>query len=150
MGAIIGTCLPVVAELFYGAEFSASREINRPRLIRGLTRIRCWPFDRESAEEYGRLAAELRRIGRPMQQIDIMIAAVARSHWQLYGGQRRYRPGSRPGAEGRELGGSHDFDRLVIATKFVWKSSIPLRSQGKWNGVSTPRSPPVPRPVRSI
>jgi tRNA(fMet)-specific endonuclease VapC len=74
---VIGTCVPVVAELFYGVEFSASREINRPRLLRGLSRIRCWPFDRESAEEYGRLAAELRRIGRPMQQIDIMIAAVA-------------------------------------------------------------------------
>jgi tRNA(fMet)-specific endonuclease VapC len=76
-GFVIGTCMPVVAELFYGVEFSASREINRPRLLRGLSRIRCWPFDRESAEEYGRLAAELRRIGRPMQQIDIMIAAVA-------------------------------------------------------------------------
>jgi len=34
-------------------------------------------FDRNVAEEYGRLAAELRRIGRLMQQIDIMIAAVA-------------------------------------------------------------------------
>ncbi len=78
-GAIIGTCLPVVAELFYGVEFSASREINRPRLLRGLSRIRCWPFDREAAEEYGRIAAELRRIGRPMQQIDIMVAAVARA-----------------------------------------------------------------------
>jgi len=76
-GAVIGTCMPVVAELFFGVEFSASREINRPRLVRGLSRIRCWPFDRNAAQEYGRLAAELRRIGRPMQQIDIMIAAVA-------------------------------------------------------------------------
>jgi tRNA(fMet)-specific endonuclease VapC len=78
-GSVIGTCMPVVAELFYGVEFSASRETNRPRLLRGLSRIRCWPFERESAEEYGRLAAELRRIGRPMQQIDIRIAAVALS-----------------------------------------------------------------------
>jgi tRNA(fMet)-specific endonuclease VapC len=78
-GAIIGTCMPVVAELFFGVELSASREINRPRLMRGLDKIRCWPFDRKAAEEYGRLAAELRRIGRPMQQIDIMIAAIALS-----------------------------------------------------------------------
>jgi tRNA(fMet)-specific endonuclease VapC len=78
-GTVIVTCMPVVAELFYGVEFSASREINRPRLIRGLSRIRCWPFDRNAAEDYGKLAAELRRIGRPMQQIDIMVAAVARS-----------------------------------------------------------------------
>jgi tRNA(fMet)-specific endonuclease VapC len=76
-GAIIGTCLPVVGELFYGAEFSATREANRQRLVRGLSRIRCWPFDRRAAEEYGRIAAELRRSGRPMQQIDIQIAAIA-------------------------------------------------------------------------
>ena len=71
--------MPVAAELFFGAEFSASRDINRPRVVRALSRIKCWPFDRLAVEEYGRLAAELRRIGRPMQQIDIMIAAIARS-----------------------------------------------------------------------
>jgi tRNA(fMet)-specific endonuclease VapC len=38
-----------------------------------------WPFNEEAAEEYGRLAAQLRRIGRPMQQIDIMVAAIART-----------------------------------------------------------------------
>jgi tRNA(fMet)-specific endonuclease VapC len=78
-GAIIGTCMPVAAELFFGAEFSASRDINRPRVVRALSRIKCWPFDRLAVEEYGRIAAELRRIGRPMQQIDIMIAAIALS-----------------------------------------------------------------------
>jgi tRNA(fMet)-specific endonuclease VapC len=78
-GAIIGTCMPVAAELFFGAEFSASRDINRPRVVRALSRIKCWPFDRLAVEEYGRIAAELGRIGRPMQQIDIMIAAIARS-----------------------------------------------------------------------
>jgi tRNA(fMet)-specific endonuclease VapC len=77
-GDIIGTCLPVAAELFFGAEFSASRDINRPRVVRALSKIKCWPFDRLAVEEYGRIAAELRRIGRPMQQIDIMIAAIAR------------------------------------------------------------------------
>jgi predicted nucleic acid-binding protein len=57
-GAVIGTCLPVAAELFFGAEFSASRDINRPRVVRALSRIKCWPFDRIAVEEYGRLAAE--------------------------------------------------------------------------------------------
>jgi tRNA(fMet)-specific endonuclease VapC len=75
-GAVIGTCMPVVAELFFGVELSSSGAANRPRLLRGLSRVRCWPFDREAAEHYGRLAAELRRIGRSMQQIDIMIGAV--------------------------------------------------------------------------
>jgi tRNA(fMet)-specific endonuclease VapC len=36
-----------------------------------------WPYTKEAAEQFGRVFAELRRIGRPMQQIDIMVAAVA-------------------------------------------------------------------------
>ncbi|OWK43102.1 type II toxin-antitoxin system VapC family toxin [Fimbriiglobus ruber] len=36
-----------------------------------------WPFDEDAAFEYGRLHAELLRLGRPMQVIDIMIAAIA-------------------------------------------------------------------------
>ena len=36
-----------------------------------------WPFDEDAAFEYSRLHAELLRLGRPMQVIDIMIAAVA-------------------------------------------------------------------------
>ncbi len=31
----------------------------------------------EAAQEFGRIFAELRRMGRPMRQIDIMIAAIA-------------------------------------------------------------------------
>lgn len=76
-GARIGTCLPVVGELFGGVEFSATRARNLSRLRAVLKRIVCWPFDRPAAEEYGRLYAELRRRGRPMQQIDIQIAAIA-------------------------------------------------------------------------
>jgi tRNA(fMet)-specific endonuclease VapC len=78
-GARIGTCLPVVGELFFGIEASATRDANRPRLKRALSGIVCWPFDRPAAEAYGRLAAELKRLGRPMQQIDIQIAAIALS-----------------------------------------------------------------------
>ncbi|HEY7153154.1 MAG TPA: type II toxin-antitoxin system VapC family toxin [Gemmataceae bacterium] len=78
-GARIGTCMPVVGELFFGIEASATREANLARLKRALSGIICWPFDRQAAEKYGHLAAELKRLGRPMQQIDIQIAAVARS-----------------------------------------------------------------------
>ena len=78
-GARLGTCFPVVGELFYGVEASATRNANLPRLKRALSVFVCWPFDRPAAEEFGRLAAELKRIGRTMQQIDIQIAAVALS-----------------------------------------------------------------------
>jgi tRNA(fMet)-specific endonuclease VapC len=62
-GARIGTGMPVVGELYYGIEFSATREPNLQRLRAALTGIIIWPFDRKAAEEYGRIAAELRRIG---------------------------------------------------------------------------------------
>ena len=78
-GARIGTCMPVVGELFFGIEWSASRDENWKRLKTALRRIVSWPFDRRAAEEYGRLAAQLRRIGRNMQQIDIQIVAIALS-----------------------------------------------------------------------
>jgi tRNA(fMet)-specific endonuclease VapC len=77
MGHVIGTCIPVVGELFFGAEYSATRDKNRQRLIRSLSAILCWPLDRTAAEEYGRIAAELKRTGRIIQQIDIQIAAIA-------------------------------------------------------------------------
>lgn len=78
-GSKVGTCMPVVAELFFGIEASKTRDENRRRLVRSLKRIVCWPFDRAAAEEYGRIAAELKSIGRRIQQVDMMIAAIAKS-----------------------------------------------------------------------
>lgn len=78
-GCRLGTCEPVVAEMLAGIEGSASREANLLRLNRGLKRLACWPLDRQASEAYGRLAAELRRRGRPMQVVDMMLAAIALS-----------------------------------------------------------------------
>ncbi len=76
-GNRIGTCLPVVAELVYGIQNSTSRERNLDILQRNLTALRIWPFDLAAAFIYGRLAADLKRRGRPMQVVDIMVAAIA-------------------------------------------------------------------------
>lgn len=76
-GAKIGTCMPVIGELLYGAEYSATRDANLKRIHRALTGIVCWPFDRLAAEEYGRLAAALKRAGRSVGQVDIQVAAIA-------------------------------------------------------------------------
>jgi tRNA(fMet)-specific endonuclease VapC len=78
-GDRVGLAMPVVAELFGGVELSATREKNRLRLVHGLTKLPIWPFDRAAAEEYGRVFAALRRMGRPIQPIDIQIAAIART-----------------------------------------------------------------------
>jgi len=76
-GGRIGICVPVLGELWAGVEGSASRELNFKRLRHGLSRFVLWPYDARAAAEYGRIFAELRRRGRPMQQVDIQIAAIA-------------------------------------------------------------------------
>lgn len=76
-GDRIGTCEPVIAEMYFGVEFSSTRDENIRRLGHALSQISSWPFDRAAAQEYGRIAADLRRRGRPMQTIDMMIAAIA-------------------------------------------------------------------------
>lgn len=76
---MIGTCEPVVAELFFGVENSATRDENLRRLRHGLSRIKCWPLDRRASEEFGRLVAALKRSGRLIGPIDMLVAAIARS-----------------------------------------------------------------------
>ncbi len=76
-GNRIGICTPVLGELWSGIEGSISRERNLRLLHKSLSRLIVWPSTNEAAEQFGRIFAQLRRIGRPMQQIDIMIAAVA-------------------------------------------------------------------------
>lgn len=76
-GSIIGIGVPILAELVYGIEKSRSRDANFLSLKSALPTLKLWPFDKASAYEYGRLASELYRLGRPMQVIDMMIASIA-------------------------------------------------------------------------
>ncbi|MBN9119560.1 MAG: type II toxin-antitoxin system VapC family toxin [Planctomycetes bacterium] len=76
-GHKIGTGVPVVAELYAGVEYSATRDTNLDVLNRNLALFRLWPFTVEAAREYGRQWADLRRNGRTIQTVDLMIAAIA-------------------------------------------------------------------------
>ena len=78
-GHVLGICTPVLGELWHGVYNSDTSEPNRRGLRRALSDLRIWPYDNDAAEEFGRIYTELRRIGRPMQQIDIQVAAVAKS-----------------------------------------------------------------------
>lgn len=78
-GDRIGIGTPVLGELWAGVHYSATRARNEKRLKRQLADLTIWPFDNVAAEEYGRLYAELRSTGRPMQQVDIQVAAIALS-----------------------------------------------------------------------
>jgi tRNA(fMet)-specific endonuclease VapC len=76
-GAKVGICMPVLGEIVAGLEASDSREASWDIARRKLGKLVCWPFDKAAAFEYGRIFAELKQRGRPMQQVDMQIAAVA-------------------------------------------------------------------------
>jgi tRNA(fMet)-specific endonuclease VapC len=76
-GDVIGICYPVLGELWSGVLGSDSRAQNAQRLQHNLKRLVLWPYDKAAAEEFGRIFTALKRMGRPMQQIDIQIAAIA-------------------------------------------------------------------------
>jgi tRNA(fMet)-specific endonuclease VapC len=76
-GNRVGICMPVLGELAHGVEGSHSHDRNMRSLRLALPAWKIWPFDNQAAFEYGRIAAHLKRIGRPMQQVDMMIAAIA-------------------------------------------------------------------------
>lgn len=78
-GHRVGIGLPVLAELWYGVENSATRDRNAERLRRVLPDLIVWPLTEQAAEVYGRVAAELRCAGRPIGKIDMLIAAIALS-----------------------------------------------------------------------
>jgi len=77
-GAKVGIGIPTLAEIIAGLEASTSRTESWEIAHRSLGRLVHWPFDSEAAYEYGRVFAELKRIGRIIQQIDMQNAAIAR------------------------------------------------------------------------
>lgn len=78
-GNPIGIAMPVLAELAAGIEHSSSRDRNMKSLKSALSALKVWPLDSVAAFEYGRLYAELARLGRPIGVVDTMIAAIART-----------------------------------------------------------------------
>ena len=77
-GGIIGTCAPVLCELEAGIQQVADPTRYRRALDRLLERVRIWPLDRKTTILYGELFNDLRRRGRALSQVDIMVAALAR------------------------------------------------------------------------
>jgi tRNA(fMet)-specific endonuclease VapC len=78
-GNRVGVAVPVLAELAFRAEGSPQRDRNMLRLRQASDVWKLWLADAAAAFEYGRIAFELRKIGRPVGQNDMMIAAIALS-----------------------------------------------------------------------
>ena len=70
----------VVGELFFGVHKSGLTEENRRRLLRLLDLVSIVPVDVEVSERYGQVKSQLRKIGRPIPENDMWIAATALRH----------------------------------------------------------------------
>ncbi len=74
------SCHPVLCELEVGIQQTPKPEENRRRLAQLLRHVRLWPLDAETARFYGAIYIELRRLGRVLSQVDMVLAALARQH----------------------------------------------------------------------
>ncbi len=76
-GNRVGIAGPVLGELVFRAEGSPKREQNLFQLRQALDVWKVWLADVAAEFEYGRIAFELKTLGRPIGQNDITIAAIA-------------------------------------------------------------------------
>lgn len=76
-GNRVGVAAPILGELAFRAEGSPRRDRNLLRLRQALDVWRVWLADVAAGFESGRIAFELKTIGRPIGQNDITIAAIA-------------------------------------------------------------------------
>jgi tRNA(fMet)-specific endonuclease VapC len=73
-------CQPSIGELWFMV-FNSSRVAENERdLLRFLETFDHQQYDASAAIEFGRIKSELRRIGRPIPDVDVQIAAVTKAH----------------------------------------------------------------------
>lgn len=68
-----------LAELEYGVQASVNPEKNTIALLKFLSIVEVMPFESAAASEYGKIRADLRRKGTPIGNMDMLIAAHAKS-----------------------------------------------------------------------
>ena len=78
-GSDFGIALPSVGELWFMVFNSARIRTNAADMEAVLAGFRQWGFTPAAAKEFGGIKAELRRAGRMIPDVDIQIAAVART-----------------------------------------------------------------------
>ena len=77
-GVRLGTCLPVLCEIEAGIQQVRHKAKYRRDLKHLMLQLRLWPIDLKTTQIYGELYMELRRRGRILSQVDLMVAALAR------------------------------------------------------------------------
>jgi predicted nucleic acid-binding protein len=77
-GRRVGTCLPALCELETGIQQVRDPAAYRPTLRVLLLRIKVWPMTLTTARLYGEIHQDLKRRGRALSAVDIMLAALCR------------------------------------------------------------------------
>ena len=77
-GIRLGTCLPVLCEIEAGLRQVRRKVKYRQDLNQLLLQLRLWPIDLKTTRIFGDIYLELRRAGRILSQVDIMVAALSR------------------------------------------------------------------------
>ncbi len=70
----------VVGELYYAAANSSKREVNFSKFKEALSCMKIIPIDDDICMAYAEIKIGLKRIGKPIPENDIWIAACARVH----------------------------------------------------------------------
>jgi len=74
----LGLPVPVIGELWFMVFASARLQKNQHRLLEIMPDFTQWAFDENAAIEFGRIKAELKKLGRPIPTVDVQVAAIAR------------------------------------------------------------------------
>jgi len=83
-GARFRTCIPVVCEIEIGIQDCRHLDSYRRQLVQLIRKVKLVPLEPAMAQAYGEIYRELRRMGRVLSQVDMMLAAMVRlSKWTL-------------------------------------------------------------------
>jgi predicted nucleic acid-binding protein len=75
-GFRIGTCVPVLCEAEAGGRNVADPDTYRTGLGTLLRKVRVWPLTIETSQRFGEIYVDLRRRGRVLSHVDIVLAAL--------------------------------------------------------------------------
>jgi tRNA(fMet)-specific endonuclease VapC len=90
-GARFRTCIPVVCEIEVGIQDSSHVDSFRRQLKHLLRKVKLVPLELAMTQAYGEVYRELRRIGRALSQVDMLLAAMARHlKWTLLTADRDF------------------------------------------------------------
>jgi len=77
-GRRVGTCIPALCELETGILQVRDPAPYRPTLLVLLRQLKVWPLTLTTAQLFGEIHQDLKRRGRALSSVDIMLAALSR------------------------------------------------------------------------